>query len=362
MANKDLEEKEENKLGMAAGGLTEQDEKLIQAFHELNLTPHIETSQDLLQFMTRFGKAVSGQAASTGSHSYPKLSIFYGEDNKGEATWETFRYEIDALLSDKTYTKEQILLGLRRAVKGIAADILRRLGPGVTLEAVLQKFQSIYGTIESKESILSKFYSSQQLPKETITLYSTRLEEIYSQAVTLGALPQDDTILQRVLYHGLTSEIKHMATYKNDVIHDYDMFKIELRKIEADLTSTSQDPCHAQVNIEKKPSELGEVKELLQKLNDRIEKIEKQQEDMKQSQGQFRQRKFRRQKQGGNYRQDGHSQVGDRKQRPLGSMTFTPTCFGCNGKGHMVKDCPNAVRRQCYNCQQYGHIAKDCPN
>ena len=202
------------------------------------------------------------------------------------------------------------------------------------------------------------------MPKETVTAYSTRLEEIYCQAVTLGALPQDETILQRVLYHGLTSDIKHMASYKNDIIHDYDKFKIKLRKIEADSINVGHQQCHAQVNMEKKSSELGEVKELLQKLNDRIVKIEKHQEDMKQNQGHYHNRNFRgRQKQQftkGNRRQTCHTQ--ETQHRPLGSTTFARTCFGCNGKGHLIKDSPSVLRRQCYNCQQFGHIAKDCPN
>ena len=270
-----MSDTEESKIGMAAGGFSESDRKLFDAFHQLHITPHVETSTDLLQFLSQFGKLVTDHdpSPSTASHHFPELSTFHSDESKSDTSWETFHFEITSLLTEKVFTKEQILLGIRRTVKGTAADILRRLGPGVTLETVLQKFQSVYGTIESKESILRKFYSCQQLPKETITLYSTRLEEIYSQAVTLGALPQDDKILQRVLYHGLTTDIKHMATYKNDVIQDYDKFKIELRKIEADLTSTSQKQCHAQVNVEKKPSEYGEIKELLQKLNERMTRL-----------------------------------------------------------------------------------------
>ena len=76
-------------------------------------------------------------------------------------------------------------------------------------------------------------YACQQGLKETIASYSTRLEDIYSQAVSPESLPQDDLILQRVLFHWLKSNIKHLAAYKNDVITDYDKFKIELRKIEA---------------------------------------------------------------------------------------------------------------------------------
>ena len=89
----------------------------------------------------------------------------------------------------------------------------------------------------------------------------TAFEEIYSQAVVLNALQQDDTVLQRVLYQGLLSDIKHMAAYKNDVIDDYDKFKIELQKIEADLIVTDGKQCHA-ITADKKPLEMEEVNEM----------------------------------------------------------------------------------------------------
>ena len=52
----------------------------------------------------------------------------------------------------------------------------------------------------------------------------------------------------------------------------------------------------------------------------------------------------------------------NKDRRPLGSQNFLPTCFGCQGKGHMIKDCPDIVQPQCYKCHKYGHISKNCPN
>ena len=363
MAEKNTEEK---KIGFATGGVSEEDEKLIHAFHDLGLSPHVETSSDLVEFLAKFGKILASRETAV-SHHYPKLSTFYGEDNKGETTWETFKYEVTSLLTEHTFNKEQILLGIRRSVKGNAADILRRLGPGGSLDDVIGKFESTFGNIETKESILRKFYSCQQQANENINTYTTRLEEIYSQAVSLEALPKDDMILQRVLFHGLTTDIKHIATYKNDTIQDYDKFKIELRKIEADLKSTEGKQCHA-ITTDKKPSEMTEVKDLLQKLNERIDRLEKQQREMRPNEAcnnirssrggkrpQFRQKtnnKVKGQDQG----------TSNRGHRPFGSQNFLPTCFGCNGKGHMIRDCPNIVQPQCYKCHKYGHISKNCPN
>jgi hypothetical protein len=53
-----------------------------------------------------------------GQYHFPKLSNFYGEENKGEVTWETFKFEIESLITDNMFTEEHFLLGIRRAVKG----------------------------------------------------------------------------------------------------------------------------------------------------------------------------------------------------------------------------------------------------
>jgi len=49
------------------------------------------------------------------------LSTFYGEDEKGDVTWSTFKFEVENLMSGK-FTPEQILLGIRRALKGETGD------------------------------------------------------------------------------------------------------------------------------------------------------------------------------------------------------------------------------------------------
>lgn len=77
---------------------------------------------------------------------------------------------------------------------------------------------------------MRKFYSCAQA-SDAINIYAAKLEEIYVQAIALGALPRgSDEILKQVLYQGLNMDLKLIAQYKNDTITDYDRFKIELRK------------------------------------------------------------------------------------------------------------------------------------
>ena len=221
-------------------------------------------------------------------HHYPRISIFYGDNStKGEVSWPTFKYEVEALIKEKIFTEEQILLGIRRAVKGTASDVLRRLGTGVTVEAVIKKLQSTFGSIETQEIALRKFYACQQEHNESVSTYASRIEEIFERATMLGGLKKDDSILKKVFYQGLRPEVKHLAFSKCDLIEDYDRFKIEVRKIEADLAINPKEEkqkCNAMLNTDKKEkSDIAEVKELLQKINQRVDKLEKEKEQARSS-------------------------------------------------------------------------------
>lgn len=89
-------------------------------------------------------------APRQGHYSYPKLSVFFGEEGKGEATWESFKFEVETMIANKIFTEEQLLIGIRKAVKGSAGDKIRRLGQGVNVAQIMNKLESAYGCVESR--------------------------------------------------------------------------------------------------------------------------------------------------------------------------------------------------------------------
>ena len=148
----------------------------------------------------------------------------------------------------------------------------------MVLKRLWKKLKNAYGSIETEEVILRKFYACQQETSETVATYASRIEEMFARAVTLdGMVKGDDKILKKVFYQGLKPQIIHLTFSKCDLFEDNDKFKIEVRKIEADLAlplTEGKQKCSAAVNIYKKEkSETAEVKELLQKLNKRIDRL-----------------------------------------------------------------------------------------
>ncbi len=113
--------------------VSESDLKLLEAFHALSVEPKIESPADLVSFMKHFGKEERDRdphglgaiprvpTLGVTGHSFPRISTFYGEEGKGEVSWPTFKFEVDSLRTEHLFSDEQILLGIRRAVKGMRA-------------------------------------------------------------------------------------------------------------------------------------------------------------------------------------------------------------------------------------------------
>jgi len=340
--------------------ITDEERKLLEAFKKLDAQPEIENPEDLVRFMSKYRcrEKAEGGARPTGvvrqdeertfnSSGYPRISTFGGDSSKGEASWVSFKFEVESLVEERIFKEEQILFGIRKAAKGDVADILRRLGTRVSIREVMRKLECTYGNVETRETILRKFYNCTQETKETITSYAARLEDLYEQATAVNGLAKDDTMLKGVLFQGLRKELRHQATYKYETERDYDKFKIYLRKMESEeREDKAEKPCKPAVPTER--NEMGQVLSELRKLNDRIDKLEKERATG-QPENQytpFISRGARRGHTGfGGGFQPQHRGFRETRSRgpsrPLATNTFMPTCYNCSQRGHMARECPN---------------------
>lgn len=367
--------------------ISENEKQMLQLLRSLKIEEPTQIAQLLVNGTKKEPEHPAEKDIDSGlnfkHHAYPKLSVFYGEDGKGETSWDCFKYEIECISNSQTYSEEQILFGIRRSVKGAAADKIRRLGPGATLRKVLEKLESSYGIVDTQGSIMRRFYTCEQKPNESVEVFSSRIEDLFDKGVELGSCRLSDThLMKEVLYAGLGKDLKQMCAHLCDEKKDYDKFKREVRKIELDQEKerTEKKPCKPAVNM---PKQEDETVKLLKQLNDRIGRIEQQQQERQSHQfdmprhhdvhapayeprGGFRGRYQGRGSVQGGYRGMNRGFRGQgvyRQSRPLGSNTFSPTCFICNKKGHFQLNCPTILEQLvCANCKEKGHIKRDCPN
>ncbi|KAH3872783.1 hypothetical protein DPMN_036006 [Dreissena polymorpha] len=156
-----------------------------------------------------------------------------------------------------------------------------------------------------------------------------------------------------------------MSIYQCDKIENYDEFKRELRKIETELKEPvkEQKSCKAAVNITPEANnDLSEMKTLLLQLNERIEQLEKEK-------GNPRNTNHSRYPLGsrGNYR--GRLSTANRGRgtympsRPTAGTSFQGTCYICNQTGHTMRTCPMNKDSEviCYKFNQKGHWQLNCP-
>ena len=331
---------------------------------------HVDVSSGAIPKTTKKQKAEAGpelQKTVGAAYSFPKLSSFSGEGTKTEVSWETFRFEIESLVKEKIFSDEQIMLGIRRAVKGTASDIIRRLGTGVDVKTVIRKLNSTFGSIENAETVMRKLYSCSQ-GKDRVSTYAIRLEDFYAQAVELGAIKiNDEHLLKQILYQGLNLDLKHIAQYKYDTIDDYDRFKIELRKLEADMKkpeASMKTTCNVAQKVEEK-KELSYIETTLKELKEKIEKLEQAQSNP-QYQSQRFNRSYRRPYgfRGNRGQANGRGRGQFTQSRPLAANNFRGSCFNCGERNHMARDCEAKYTPKstiiCYNCGEEGHLARQC--
>ncbi|KAH3748101.1 hypothetical protein DPMN_182538 [Dreissena polymorpha] len=168
-----------------------------------------------------------------------------------------------------------MLLGIRRSVRGEAADMVMRLGEEAKVEDILELFQSSFGNIETPEST---FHACAQGENEPVVKYASRIEEMFSRAVELGAPARtQQLLLKSVFYEGLNVELKIASSFKYETTSDYNIFKAEIRKLELEFQRRKprgkSKQCQA-TTLKPENSELGEIKSLLEKMNARMEVLE----------------------------------------------------------------------------------------
>lgn len=229
---------------------------MIQATRKLNIESAPDLEHRINAHDTSFNVPPPPTVFETKGR-YPKISTFYGKNRKVDANYKTWLYE--ARFHIGKHSEEQIFASIRHSIRGETANILYRLRFEARVRDILRKFESTYGEIETTDSPLRKFYNCQQYKTESVSAFAVRLEEMKAEGLDFGALDcYSGDILRSVFYQGLRPQIKQMANYKYDTIKNYDEFKIEIRKIENELSLAEKDTSCKPANkfVDKDKSEL----------------------------------------------------------------------------------------------------------
>lgn len=250
----------------------------------------------------------------------PKLSFFSGEKGK-DTTFARWRYDVNCLLG--SYPEASILQAIRKSLRTPAADVVRHLGESASIEQIIKKLHSMYGTVLSGEAILQKFYSEPQTAGESCAQWAARAEELCYQALEKNAIAESAILemLKSRFWNGLRDEKIKSATrhiWKSLTFND---LLGEVRAAEEEYSTPTQ---AQQISAVEGKSELQlqPILKTLQAIESRLDRLEK---------------------------------TGSQKD-----TTKKNICNTCKKEGHLSYGCRQNTDIRCNRCNDIGHIARAC--
>lgn len=372
---------------------SEEEKKLIASLRELGLKPKADTKEDLQQWLEEYSASAFGSVTATVPETKitvnsqtPRISIFYGDVDtltKGEVVYDQWKYEVLSLLRTRLHKEDVLLQAIRRSLKGEALKVLTRLRTDTSIREILDKLDSVYGVVDTKESILARFYAARQGETEDIATWSCRLEDLLAKAVEKELVqPREvNDMLKGMLWTGMRSDLKSIFGYKVDQIDDFDRLRVELRKLETEHGSTKKNISTVskgvvpQVESELK-KEVGELKKVISTMsenmtliNEQLKTFTAQQQVVRNNGSRGRGNNRNRGRHRGGYK--GNNSTKDQqqeassatqssdqqqKEKPKGDIT----CYTCGQKGHFKWQCKQNDEVECYRCRQKGHFQWQC--
>ncbi|CAG2194046.1 unnamed protein product [Mytilus edulis] len=162
----------------------------------------------------------------------PRISAFSGDAKTG-TPYDLWRYEVQCLIKTG-HTHETITMAIRRSLRGDASKVPMRLGPEATIDDIIDKMDSIYGSVDQPKALLGQFYTARQQDDEDVARWACRLEEILSKAKNRKNVTEENIndMLTSKLFDGLRPEMKNIVRYKKDTITDFHSLLKATREIE----------------------------------------------------------------------------------------------------------------------------------
>ena len=220
-----------------------------------------------------------------------RLPLFSGsEPGKGEVRYEQWKYHVQSLIADPTFSDSVVMQAIRQSLRGQAADVMLFMGQ-TTPQAILVKLDSLFGVALEGHLLLKRFYWMELREKESIVDWSCRLQRTLAEIADKESLDAHASaqMLRSQFFSGLPnkSDIKVAIRHLFDRGEDFDTLFRAARKVETENAVKSAEHSHRDTG--KKPavlvqqtdgiaevlSEVRSMKDTLTGLSKRVGRLEK---------------------------------------------------------------------------------------
>ncbi|CAG2194014.1 unnamed protein product [Mytilus edulis] len=181
---------------------------IVMAFKEMDLKPCAQTPDDFKTWMADYKDTDD----DLWNAYLPRISAFSGDAKTG-TPYDLWRYEVQCLIKTG-HTHETITMAIRRSLRGDASKVPMRLGPEATIDDIIDKMDSVYGSVDQPEALLGQFYTARQQDDEDVATWACRLEEILSKAKNRKNVTEENIndMLTSKFFDGLRPEMKNTIT------------------------------------------------------------------------------------------------------------------------------------------------------
>ena len=364
---------------MAFNFTPEEKDKLALAFEHLQVRPKFDDPEDLAKWLKVFAAAGSKdepsddttqkvQTTKSQHRVYvnpPRIAVFSGSSDPKEISYESWKYEVRTLIREGAHSRAEVATAAKKSLRGEAALTVRHLGIDTDLGEILKKLDGIYGLVENAEDLMEKFYAAKQQQSESVATWSCRLEDLLYRASLQKQLPGSaNDMLASKFFSGLQKHLKEPARVKTEHIKDFDTLRVEVRKIECELSQDSPVMKPQKAQLKQTAAETDDdIKAVLQQISSRLDNLESgisgkpsQQpvsQQYPQSGGRHQGRGHHRGSDRGSGRGSGRGRRPQgRNQRSYDSRWTPPTTTPSQSDDHNEPTC--------HRCGQLGHLAYGC--
>ncbi len=210
----------------------------------------------------------------------PRISTYTGSDSRRDLDFESWLFEVRCLLKDNDYPVTILTQAVRKSLKGDAGRVVLLLGESASVEEILYKLESVYGSISSADTLLQEFFTDCQKDGESISSWACRLEDTLSKVKSKGDFINEESltcILKTKFWSGLKDDrLKDATRHKFEACVNFDSLLRVVRETEQDLHSSRKVKDSKKVSVRFQVAE-PDISQHLKDIVSRLDNLEKRQ-------------------------------------------------------------------------------------